>query len=277
WRHVTIARILCVMHPDLDQRLDASGYTSPGFPERYDKYRPRPPVALLDYLGRLIPDLKTVVDLGSGTGLSTRAWAERARQVIGIEPNDVMRGYAEQATPHPNVRYVGRSAFDTGLSKGSADLVTAAQSLQWMEPEWVFPEISRLLRPGGVFCAYQYVGLSTSVWDVGVMWQRARQRRSDLLRKYGLLESQPRWPVSLERLNDSGVFSSATELAAHSIEQGNGDRLLGFALSEGWITTLLAEGASEEEIGLDAIRQAAVAMPEPVPWWISYRVWMGVK
>ena len=262
---------------DLDQRLEDSGYTQPGFPERYDTFRPRPPAALVDYLSGLVPDLATLVDLGSGTGLSTRAWADHASQVIGIEPNAVMRGYAEAVTSQPNVLYLDRSAFDTGLPDGSADLITAAQSLQWMEPELVFPEIGRLLRPGGVFCAYQYVGVHSLVPDMATAWQRARQRRSDLLGSYGLLASQPRWPVSLDRLENSGVFRFTSELAAHSIEQGAGERLLGFALSEGWIRTLLAAGASEEEIGLAGLREVAAAMPEPVPWWISYRVWMGVK
>jgi predicted O-methyltransferase YrrM len=45
----------------------------------YDRVRPSPPLALLDLLTQLIhqshPAL--VVDLGSGTGLSTAIWGER--------------------------------------------------------------------------------------------------------------------------------------------------------------------------------------------------------
>jgi predicted O-methyltransferase YrrM len=59
----------------------------------YDRVRPTPPPALLDLLTQLIgmqyPAL--VVDLGSGTGLSTAIWGERAERVIGIEPNADMR------------------------------------------------------------------------------------------------------------------------------------------------------------------------------------------
>jgi hypothetical protein len=32
--------------------------------------------------------------------------------------------------------------------------VTAAQSVQWMRPEDLFPEVARILRVGGVFRAY---------------------------------------------------------------------------------------------------------------------------
>jgi predicted O-methyltransferase YrrM len=59
----------------------------------YDRVRPTPPPALLDLLTQVIhlPHPALVVDLGSGTGLSTAIWGERAQQVIGIEPNADMR------------------------------------------------------------------------------------------------------------------------------------------------------------------------------------------
>jgi hypothetical protein len=60
-----------------------SRYTHPGFADCYDAYRPRPPAALLDVLLQIAhttrPDL--IVDLGSGTGISTFIWTQQARQV----------------------------------------------------------------------------------------------------------------------------------------------------------------------------------------------------
>src|SRR5579884_731368 len=62
----------------------------------YDRARPTPPPVLLDLLTQLIdmPHPALVVDLGSGTGLSTAIWGERAERVIGIEPNADMRQQA---------------------------------------------------------------------------------------------------------------------------------------------------------------------------------------
>jgi 6-phosphogluconate dehydrogenase (decarboxylating) len=62
-------------------------------PGGYDRARPAPPPALLDLLTQVIhlPHPALVVDVGSGTGLSTAIWGERAERVIGIEPNADMR------------------------------------------------------------------------------------------------------------------------------------------------------------------------------------------
>jgi SAM-dependent methyltransferase len=264
---------------ELTQRLERSGYARPGFAERYDRYRPRPPHALLELLPPLAGTdrLRLVVDLGSGTGLSTRFWAERADEVVGVEPNDAMRAVAERATTAPSVRYVGASSYATGLPAACADLVTAAQSLQWMRPERVFPEVGRVLRPGGLFCAYEYVALQTPLWEPEAAWADVRTRTGELRRRRSHGAGGERWPVSRERLEASGVFRHVRELNLHSVEQGDGERLAGLALSEGSLTTLLEAGATEAEVGLDRLRAAAATMRDPMPWWIAYHVWIGLK
>jgi SAM-dependent methyltransferase len=250
-----------------------SGYGEPGFAERYDRYRPRPPAALVDLLPPLagVARPRLVVDLGSGTGLSARVWAEHADEVVGVEPNDAMRAFAERATDATNVRYAAASADQTGLPDGCADLVTAAQSLQWMRPDRVLPEIRRILRAGGVLCAYTYVALQTPTWEPEAEWEVVLTRKRELRGRLGL-DSGEHWPVSRARIEQSGLFRYVRELALHGVEVGSGERLVGLALSEGSMTTLLAAGATEEEVGLDRLRRVAATVPDAVPWWTSYQV-----
>ena len=91
-----------------------------------------------------------VVDLGSGTGLSSRWASEFARSVVGVEPNADMRSQAEKR-PMPNVAYRPGFSHDTGLGAASADVIVAVQAMHWMEPVSTLTEVARLLRPGGVF------------------------------------------------------------------------------------------------------------------------------
>ena len=259
--------------------LDESGYCEPGFAASYDRFRPRPPQALLELVPSLLETdrLRLVVDLGSGTGLSTRVWADCADEVIGIEPNDAMRDFAEAAPTPENVRYENASSYETGVADASTDLVTAAQSLQWMEPRLVLPEVGRILRRGGVFCAYNYVGFQTPLWEPEAAFEATRERKSELRRERGLERAISRTRPSRELLAASGVFRYTRQLALHSSEQGDGERLLGFALSEGSMRTLLAAGTTEEKVGLDRLRAVAATITSPTLWWIVYEVWLGLK
>jgi SAM-dependent methyltransferase len=265
------------MEGKLRRQIQEAGYDRQGFAADYDRWRPRPPEALLELLPPLagVVRPKLVIDLGSGTGLSTRAWAGRADEVVGVEPREEMRAFAEQATDASNVTYLGGSSFETGLADGCADVVTAAQSLHWMEPGRVFPEVGRILRPGGVFCAYNYFVLQTPLWEPEAAFESLLARKRELRAELGL-DSEPRVEPSAALLADSGVFRRTRELVLHSLEHGDGERLVGFALSEGSTRTLL-DTVTEEDVGLDRLRAVASTVRHPIPWWIGYRAWLGLK
>lgn len=122
-----------------------------GFADLYDANRPSPPPEL----GALLESYAhvrnaAVVDLGSGTGLSSRWAAGWAASVVGVEPSDDMRTRAE-ACGGQRIRYVSGVSNNTGLDANSADVVIAVQALHLLEPVSTLAEVVRLLRPGGVF------------------------------------------------------------------------------------------------------------------------------
>src|SRR5215203_1662198 len=135
--------------------IEKSGYDRTGFAEGYDRHRPRPPAFLLETLSRYarVERPAVVVDLGCGTGLSTRAWSGLAERIVGVEPNPAMLA---AAGPAPGVEYREAFAEDTGLEDGRADIVSCSQSLHWMDPQPTFAEAARILRRGGLFVAYDY-------------------------------------------------------------------------------------------------------------------------
>src|SRR5436305_3241201 len=100
--------------------IERSGYERPGFAAGYDRFRPRPPRGLVETLLQVagVARARLVVDLGCGTGLSTRAWAGDADEVVGVEPNAAMVAVAESTTEAPNVRFVHAFGQDTGLPGG---------------------------------------------------------------------------------------------------------------------------------------------------------------
>lgn len=253
-----------------------------GFAALYDQYRPKPPTVLADVLAQLaqVDRPSLVVDLGCGTGLSTRFWSERAEQVLGVEPSEDMRRQAESQTVETNVSYRSGLSHSTGLPDGCADIVTCSQSFHWMGPDSTLAEAARILRRGGVFAAYDCDWPpTTSHWQAELAYGQLMERVSRLEKERCLVSDLKRWPKDqhLRRIRASGHFRFSKEIVLHHGEAGNAERLVGIALSQGGVETLLKAGVSEAEIGLDVLRAAAgILGNEPRPWHFSYRVRAGI-
>jgi SAM-dependent methyltransferase len=258
--------------------IDNSGYEREGFAGSYDRFRPRPPRELLDVLCRYarVDRPRLVVDLGCGTGLSTRAWSGVAERVVGIEPNPAMLAVAEEA---PGVEYRQGFGHETGLPEGSADIVTASQSLHWMEPEPTFAEAARILRPGGVFAAYDYDWPPVVDPEVDAAFIAHRERRADLRTRRGIQRGADRWAKHqhLERLRASGRFRLCRELVLHSVEHGTAERIVGFAHSLG-LPALASDDELERELKVDELEAVALRVlgDTTVPFLFGYRVRLGV-
>jgi SAM-dependent methyltransferase len=140
----------------------------------YVRYRPGYPASLAALLVREagLLDLPSpergalageahIVDVGSGTGIMTRAllaaldaqsatggaadWNIRGARVVGVEPNRAMREAAEAASAgDPRFVSLEGSAEATGLTDGFADLVVAAQAFHWFDAQKTRAEFARI-------------------------------------------------------------------------------------------------------------------------------------
>jgi len=83
----------------------------------------------------------------------------------------------------------------------------------------------------------------------------------------------------LGRLQRSGLFRHCAEIAVHERDQGGADRLVGLAFSAiGNAADFLADGATEDQLGLTELREvAARRLSESVTWWWTYRVRLAVR
>jgi len=113
----------------------------------YDRLRPSPAPAALDWL---IPDdCETAIDLAAGTGLLTRALAERIPRVIAVEPDPQMRAVLASRSPClVALEGVGEAI---PLPDASADALFISSAWHWLDPERAIPEIARVLKDGGRF------------------------------------------------------------------------------------------------------------------------------
>ncbi len=145
-----------------------------GLSEVYAKSRPGYPTDAIDFILShcSLTNESTLIDIGSGTGISSRLLSARGPNVIGVEPNDDMRGQAEGEGPDTeNLSYIKGSAEKTSLLDNVADAVLCAQAFHWFRATEALTEFRRVLKPGG--------------WVI-LMWNE-RDESDSFTREYGSL------------------------------------------------------------------------------------------
>ncbi|KAF9653548.1 S-adenosyl-L-methionine-dependent methyltransferase [Thelephora ganbajun] len=131
---------------------------------RYALFRPTYPRQLFDAAFRYHEQTRgarwdLAVDLGCGTGQATTELTHFKR-VIGIDPSEGMVKQARSALFHDSVNqieFAKGSAEDLSmLSDSSVDFIIAAQSAHWFHWNKAWPEIARVLKPGGTASIWGY-------------------------------------------------------------------------------------------------------------------------
>lgn len=111
---------------------------------------PYPP-EIHDELMKLIVDPHLpLLDIGTGTGEIARAMAPRVVRVDAVDMSETMlsRGRESPGGDSPNLRWIASRAEDFD-GDGRYGLITAGDSLHWMDWDVVLPKLAGLLAPGG--------------------------------------------------------------------------------------------------------------------------------
>jgi SAM-dependent methyltransferase len=119
----------------------------------YAGCRPQYPDELFEYLAAVSQGHELAWDCAAGSGQATIPLARTFRRVIAT---DASRAMLAQAPRHPGIEYRVAPAEASGLPSVSADLVTVAQALHWLDIEPFYAEVNRVLVPGGVLAVWTY-------------------------------------------------------------------------------------------------------------------------
>ena len=117
--------------------------------ERYDRTRPRYPVAMVERIVASSPGPK-VLDVGIGTGIGARQFRAVGCEVLGVEPDARMAEFARRSGLEVEV-----ATFEDWDPAGrSFDAVVAGQSWHWVDPIAGAAKAAEALRPGGRLAAF---------------------------------------------------------------------------------------------------------------------------
>jgi len=119
--------------------------------EDYRRYRPDYPSALFDWIEQHaeLEEGSVVVDIGCGTGTSTRQLAARGWRAIGVDPNPEMLAAArEDSAGVEGIEYVRSDAETLALPSSRCDAIVGGQCFHWFDLGRALPRFRALLRGG---------------------------------------------------------------------------------------------------------------------------------
>ena len=99
-----------------------------------------------------LPFGSALLDVGCGAGFMSNAFAVEGFQITGVDLSEESLEVAKRYDSTKTVRYLKADALQLPFQDGQFDAVIAMDFLEHVDaPEKVILEISRVLRPGGLF------------------------------------------------------------------------------------------------------------------------------
>lgn len=121
-------------------------------PERYDRTRPPYPDSMIQAVLAAAPG-RSVLDVGTGTGIVARQFLSAGCQVLGVDVDPRMAEFARRGGLAVEV-----AAFEAWDAAGRTfDAVVAGQTWHWIDPVAGAAKAAQVLRPGGLVAVFWHV------------------------------------------------------------------------------------------------------------------------
>ena len=122
---------------------------------KYDALRPSYPKNVISIIFASIKSRTPVIlDLGCGTGISTRQLTKSKASVIGCDIDKSMLKIA-RFSPKLNIKYVQGYAEKLPFENNKFDSVTTFIAFHWFMNKKAIRQIKRVLKPNGILCIVQ--------------------------------------------------------------------------------------------------------------------------
>jgi len=127
---------------------------------KYNSIRPDHPVQIVDNVVKFLKqkykgEMKMAVDVGCGTGMSTRNLFGKFNRVLGVDLSEAMVQEANQCfQQQANVAFKVAKAEAIPVESSSTQLVLVGRAIHYFDQKTFFEEVDRILVENGVVAYY---------------------------------------------------------------------------------------------------------------------------
>ena len=256
----------------LDRQARATSFGSAA--EDYARYRPAPPEEAADWAVGPSPGL--VVDLAAGTGNLARQLMRAADRVLAVDID--RRMLAALGRRLPAVARVKARGEELPFVSAAVGAVVISSAWHWLDPDRAWPEIARVIRPGGAF-AVMWSGPDRSVaWVEAVLGRREADGTRDAAAHpaAGERAGRRRWQVDLPVGMPFSEVEECTFTAGVPYKVVDLPRLAA-SYSRIMVLSAAARRAAMEEVAARAATRPELAMDSTVDLPLRCRVWRAVR
>lgn len=248
-----------------------------GYADLYDEGRPSLPNKTFEMLRPYIRDnMDLIVDIGCGTGLSTKTCEKYAKKVIGIDPSEDLLNEAKKKDIK-NVSFIRAFSDNTGLDGGIADLVICSQAFHWMNPTSTLKEVNRILKKGGMFAVVD----ADYPPVINVRLEKLNVEIHKYTSDFENDEKAVRYPKNqhLKNIINSKYFEYCREICFESETEYDKERFKKFLLSQSSMQKAIRNHYDKMKERLDEIDKVLdeVFMGRTLKAYIPYKIVIGIK
>ena len=218
--------------------------------EAYRTFRITYPEHLFDIIDEAGANMRRrlAVDLGSGTGISTKPLLERFERVVAVEPDSRM---AEKIERNERLLVEVRPSEELEIESRSVDLITSATAFYWMDGPKVIQRMSDWLHEDGLVAVYRYA-LPVLPDPLAILIDREFQSHWNVFRNQRLLDEEYSWRC----FQESNLFKNKDRRLVANRVSMNWRTFVGFFGSTSYVGAYLRSidnpesyiGSLEEEV-----------------------------